>query len=1094
MAVTTSSRASAAARLGVVVVCALALSSIIMVSEMLFIQPSPHQLVGHVANGFLSPASTASATYAALPASSGMPSMAMMGLAVSGVLALVGRAKRVGRTARQAAAASTPASKSARRKSSRDVSQPGDDYDAPKELDDESVDEVMNGATPTLDSVHSPDDIRKMSIPQLKDLCDDTRRFLVRSVSQTGGHLGSNLGVVELTAALHNVFNTPYDKLLSGMSAIRQGGGLSGFTKRTESPYDPFGAGHSGTAMSAATGFAMARDHKKRVHDEAVQEGQQGVPPLSPEDDYTVVSVVGDGAITGGMAYEAMNHAGWLKLRKFLVILNDNGQVSLPTAYNEVHTPVLSSPSFQDARNTLKLAVKALCPPQLADSLGRIEEYGRGLLSSYSRGTMFEELGFYYVGPVDGHNLDTLVTVLKNLKQSMDEGKITKPVLLHVKTEKGHGYKPAEVALDKLHGVTQFDVKTGKKEAPKKAVKEVKPEPAAAEAPKKMAYTDVFAKALIAAAERDSRIVAITAAMPGGTGLHHFEKRFGLDRMFDVGICEQHAVTMAAGMAAEGLVPYAAIYSSFMQRAIDQMVHDVALQKLPVRFVLDRAGFVGADGPTHHGQFDLAMLGCVPDMKICAPGDEAELSNMIYTMSKLDDGPSAVRFPRGSGEGVPIPVVPEFLEPGKGRVVKVISARGVGIIIGVLVSQDLGARLSECKKAAQALSEKYGHHVTVADARWMKPLDESMICALAKGHDVMVTVEEGSIGGFGSHVLELLADKGLLGDGKLQVGTIHIPDKWYQADTPENQLEKAGITPEAIVQKHNHDITAASGRAEDQGIGSVGRGALRGALPERLTVRLVDAPLELCRIVLAPIVKVGEEKKKIPGNLKGLSIGLEEDIVPHKQVMQDTVMECVTYLPQKTSVYAAWLGLLVRPHRVFVTELVDRAAELLGDCSSVLAMKILMRFLVELANCRCVLFDSVLAVIQELVELRNSEEVHNKEMPVYAALHGLLVISSALYKDNKEAVDAIIGIAEEMKKGRAERRSKLASCVAASSEFVQEDDFDRLVGAVVSMRDQVWRAEESKESPVLLRPYEMAGLAPKLAVESTRAHAGSADY
>ncbi|KAF4720417.1 hypothetical protein FOZ63_031756, partial [Perkinsus olseni] len=798
-------RPSAATRLGVVVVCALALSSIIMVSEMLFIQPSPHQLIGHVANGFLTPASTASATYAALPASSGIPSMAMMGLVVSGVLALVGRAKRVGRTARQAAAAASTPAPSARRKSSRDVSQPGDDYDAPRELDDESVDEVMNGATPTLDSVHSPDDIRKMSIPQLKDLCDDTRRFLVRSVSQTGGHLGSNLGVVELTAALHNVFNTPYDKLIwdvshqayphkiftgrrDRMSTLRQGGGLSGFTKRTESPYDPFGAGHSGTAMSAATGFAVARDHKKRVHDEAVQEGQQGVPPLSPEDDYTVVSVVGDGAITGGMAYEAMNHAGWLKLRKFLVILNDNGQVSLPTAYNEVHTPVgalsetlskmggmdssvpdavskvLSSPSFQDARNTLKLAVKALCPPQLADSLGRIEEYGRGLLSSYSRGTMFEELGFYYVGPVDGHNLDTLVTVLKNLKQSMDEGKITKPVLLHVKTEKGHGYKPAEVALDKLHGVTQFDVKTGKKEAPKKTVKEVKPEPAAA-APKKMAYTDVFAKALIAAAERDSRIVAITAAMPGGTGLHHFEKRFGLDRMFDVGICEQHAVTMAAGMAAEGLVPYAAIYSSFMQRAIDQMVHDVALQKLPVRFVLDRAGFVGADGPTHHGQFDLAMLGCVPDMKICAPGDEAELSNMIYTMSKLDDGPSAVRFPRGSGEGVPIPVVPEFLEPGKGRVVKEYDGKEEEPSI-VLLS--LGARLSECKKAAQALSEKYGHHVTVADARWMKPLDESMICALAKGHDVMVTVEEGSIGGFGSHVLELLADKGLLGDGKLQ--------------------------------------------------------------------------------------------------------------------------------------------------------------------------------------------------------------------------------------------------------------------------------------------------------------------------------------
>ncbi|EEQ97891.1 transketolase, putative [Perkinsus marinus ATCC 50983] len=630
-------------RLGAVVVTALLLSSVMMVGQMLFVHPSSQQLTGPITNAFLSPVTSSSSSYSSLPISGGVPSLAAFGLAASSILAVLGRMRKVGATSRRAAAAA--ATSSPPRKVSRDVSQPGDDYDAPKELDDASVDVVMNGPTPTLDKVQSPEDIRKMSLPQLKDLCNDTRRFLVRSVSQTGGHLGSNLGVVELTAALHHVFDLPKDKLIwdvshqayphkiftgrrERMSTLRQGGGLSGFTKRSESPYDPFGAGHSGTAMSAATGFAIARDHKKRVHDEAVREGGHTTPPLSPEDDYTVVSVVGDGAITGGMAYEAMNHAGWLKLRKFLVILNDNGQVSLPTAYNEVHTPVgalsealskmggmdssvpdaiskvLSSPSFQDARNTLKLAVKALCPPQLAESLGRIEEYGRGLLSTYSRGTMFEELGFYYVGPVDGHCLDTLVTVLSNLKQSMDEGKITKPILLHVKTEKGHGYKPAEVALDKLHGVTQFDVKTETK------------------APKKMAYTDVFAKALIAAAERDSRIVAITAAMPGGTGLHHFEKKFGLDRMFDVGICEQHAVTMAAGMAAEGLVPYAAIYSSFMQRAIDQMVHDVALQKLPVRFVLDRAGFVGADGPTHHGQFDLAMLGCIPGVKICAPGDE----------------------------------------------------------------------------------------------------------------------------------------------------------------------------------------------------------------------------------------------------------------------------------------------------------------------------------------------------------------------------------------------------------------------------------------------------------------------------------------
>ncbi|KAF4657000.1 hypothetical protein FOL47_008641 [Perkinsus chesapeaki] len=730
------------ARLALVALGALSISSLFMITNILFVQPSPPTVQSALSSsGFLSPEVAAAALQYGSPTTiftgGSLSGFALMSIVISAMFGVAGRARKVGRSAsRRAAAAATVPPPPATTKATRDISQPGDDYDAPRELDDALVDEVMNGATPTLDKVHSPEDIRRMSIPELKELCHDTRKFLVRSVSKTGGHLGSNLGVVELTAALHNVFNTPYDKLIwdvshqayphkiftgrrERMSTLRQGGGLSGFTKRKESPYDPFGAGHSGTAMSAATGFAVARDVKKRIHNKAVREGDTDMLPLTPEDDYTVVSVVGDGAITGGMAYEAMNHAGWLKLRKFLVILNDNGQVSLPTAYNEVHTPVgalsetlskmggmdssvpdavskvLSSPSFQDARNTLKLAVKALCPPQLADSLGRIEEYGRGLLTSYSRGTMFEELGFYYVGPVDGHNLETLVTVLSNLKQSMDEGKITKPILLHVKTRKGYGYKPAEEALDKLHGVTQFDVKTGKKEAPKKAPETAKPQPAA---PKKMAYTDVFAKALIAAAERDSRIVAITAAMPGGTGLHHFEKRFGLERMFDVGICEQHAVTMAAGMAAEGLVPYAAIYSSFMQRAIDQIVHDVALQKLPVRFVLDRAGFVGADGPTHHGQFDLAMLGCIPDMKICAPGDEAELANMIYTMSKLDDGPSAVRFPRGSGEGVPLPVVPEFLEPGKGRVVKEYDGSEKEASI-VLLS--LGARLKECKEAAE---------------------------------------------------------------------------------------------------------------------------------------------------------------------------------------------------------------------------------------------------------------------------------------------------------------------------------------------------------------------------------------------------------
>jgi 1-deoxy-D-xylulose-5-phosphate synthase len=616
---------------------------------------------------------------------------------------------------------------------------------------------------PLLDRVSSPADFRSFSIEELEQLTHEVRQAMIHSVSFTGGHLGAGLGVAELTVALHYVFDTPKDKLiwdvghqayphkiLTGrkdrMLTMRQGGGLSGFTRRSESKFDPFGAGHSSTSISAALGMAAGRDLK--------------------DDNFNVIAVIGDGAMSAGQAYEAMNNAGSLGSR-LIVILNDNDMSIAPPvgAMSAYLSRLLSSPSYHSLRHLAK-DLAHLLPPPLERAVGRVEEYARGMVSG--GGTLFEEMGFYYVGPIDGHNFEHLLPVLKNVRDSED----TKPVLVHVVTKKGRGYPPAEAAADKYHGVGRFDIVTGKLDKPK------------ANAP---TYTAVFAKALLAEAEHDDSIVAVTAAMPAGTGLDKFGDRFPA-RTFDVGIAEQHAVTFSAGLACEGFKPFCAIYSSFLQRAYDQVQHDVVLQKLPVRFAIDRAGLVGADGATHAGAYDMAFLGCLPDIVIMCPADEAELMHAVATAASINDRPSAFRYPRGEGVGVELPERGSVMPIGKGRVIR------EGSRIAIL---SLGTRLSESLRAADELAAQ-GLSPTVADARFMKPLDEDLILRLAREHEVLITVEEGSVGGFGGHVLHLLAVNGALDHG-LKVRPLTLPDYFVEHDTPEIQYEKVGLNASGIV-------------------------------------------------------------------------------------------------------------------------------------------------------------------------------------------------------------------------------------------------------------------------------------------------------
>jgi 1-deoxy-D-xylulose-5-phosphate synthase len=610
--------------------------------------------------------------------------------------------------------------------------------------------------------VRIPADLRQIPEEDLHQLADELRTELVDAVSITGGHLGAGLGVVELTVALHYVFETPHDrviwdvghqayphKILTGrrdrIRTLRMGGGLSGFTKRSESEYDPFGAAHSSTSISAGLGMAIARDLKG--------------------DTRNVIAVIGDGAMSAGMAYEAMNNAGSSKSR-LIVILNDNDMSIAPPvgAMSAYLSRLLSSKSFLSLRHIAKETARHL-PAPLRQAARRADEYARGFMTG---GTLFEELGFYYVGPIDGHNLDHLLPVLKNVRDS-DEAR---PVLIHVVTKKGHGYGPAEQSADKYHGVTKFDVVTGAQAKPK------------ATAP---SYTNVFAKALIAEAEADDRVVAITAAMPSGTGLNLFQQRFP-ERCFDVGIAEQHAVTFAAGLATEGMKPFATIYSTFLQRGYDQVVHDVAIQKLPVRFAIDRAGLVGADGATHAGSFDVTYLGCLPDFVIMAAADEAELMHMVATAAAIDDRPSAVRYPRGDGIGVPLPARGEVLPIGKGRVLR------EGTSIAIL---SFGTRLQEALKAAQDLGS-YGLSTTVADARFAKPLDTDLVERLAREHEVLITIEDASIGGFATQVLHHLAWRGMLDQG-LKVRPIVLPDRFIDHDSPNNQYDEAGLNARHIV-------------------------------------------------------------------------------------------------------------------------------------------------------------------------------------------------------------------------------------------------------------------------------------------------------
>ncbi len=621
----------------------------------------------------------------------------------------------------------------------------------------------MTVETPLLDTVTYPADLRKLEKSQLRQLADELRAEMIDAVSVTGGHLGSGLGVVELTTAIHYVFNTPDDKLvfdvghqcyphkiLTGrrerIRTLRQGGGLSGFTKRSESEYDPFGAAHAATSISAALGFARARDHQGK--------------------DNQAIAVIGDGSMSAGMAYEAMNNAGHLGA-KMIVILNDNDMSIAPPvgAMSAYLARASSSGVYHGFRKFSKQLAKRL-PQAIYKQLAKAEEYGRGMVTG---GTLFEELGFYYVGPIDGHNLDHLVPVLENARDMQDG-----PVLVHVVTRKGAGYPPAEEAYDKYHGVAKFDVVSGKQ---KKGT------------PNAPAYQKVFAKTLIKEAEKDDKIVGITAAMPSGTSLDMFAEVYP-DRCYDVGIAEQHAVTFAAGLAADGMKPFAAIYSTFLQRAYDSVVHDVALQNLPVRFPMDRAGLVGADGQTHAGAFDLAYLGCLPNMVIMAAGDEADLVHQTATAAAYDEGPIAFRYPRGEGVGVDMPEQGKILEIGKGRIMK------EGSKVAILA---LGGRLVEALKAADTL-ESQGLSTTVADARFAKPLDHDLILQLVRNHEVVITVEEGSRGGFGAFVLHFLADQGLLDSG-VKIRTMTLPDIFQDHDSPAKMYDTARLNAAQIVER-----------------------------------------------------------------------------------------------------------------------------------------------------------------------------------------------------------------------------------------------------------------------------------------------------
>ncbi len=639
----------------------------------------------------------------------------------------------------------------------------------------------MRPSTPLLDTVIYPADLRRLEQSQLRQLADELRQELISAVSVTGGHFGASLGVVELTVALHYVFNTPEDRLIwdvghqayphkiitgrrDRIRTIRQPGGLSGFTKRSESEYDPFGAAHSSTSISAALGFAIANK----------LEGRPG----------KAIAVIGDGAMSAGMAYEAMNNAREAGNR-LVVVLNDNDMSIAPPvgALSAYLARIYSSRPFLEVRDAVRQIAKKTLPPVLKGPARRADEYFRTLATG---GTLFEELGFYYVGPVDGHNLDHLIPVLENIRDSA-EG----PILLHAITKKGHGYPPAEATADKYHAVAKFDVVTGA---------QVKSKPGAP------SYTSVFADALIAEAKRDPKIVAITAAMPSGTGLDRFEKVFP-ERMFDVGIAEQHAVTFAAGLAAQGMRPFAAIYSTFLQRAYDQVVHDVALQNLPVRFAIDRAGLVGADGATHAGSFDITYLATLPNMVVMAAADEAELVHMVHTAALHDSGPIAFRYPRGEGTGVPLPQTPQRLEIGKGRIVR--EGKSVAIL-------SLGGRLAEALKAADELARR-GLSTTVADMRFAKPLDMALIRQLATTHELLLTVEEGAIGGFGAHVLTWLADEGLI-DGGLRIRTLRLPDIYQDHDAPAKQyadagLDAAGIARAALEALQRNDVEVSAARA-----------------------------------------------------------------------------------------------------------------------------------------------------------------------------------------------------------------------------------------------------------------------------------------
>ena len=618
--------------------------------------------------------------------------------------------------------------------------------------------------TPLLDTIHYPADLRKLEKKQLTQLASELREELVDAVSFTGGHLGAGLGVVELTIAIHYLFNTPDDrliwdvghqayphKILTGrrnkIRTLRQGGGLSGFTKRAESQYDPFGAAHSSTSISAGLGMAVARD----------LEGKNN----------SIISVIGDGAMSAGMAYEAMNNAGAMDSR-LIVILNDNDMSIAPPvgAMSSYLAKLLSGKKYIGFRNFFK-KISDKFPGKLKQRIGQAEEYLRGMAVG---GTLFEEMGFFYVGSVDGHSFDQLLPVLENVKNSTHEG----PFLIHAITQKGKGYQPAEDSKDKYHGVTKFNVATGEQSK---------------SSSNKPSYTNVFGETLAAHAQQDNKIVAVTGAMPSGTGINIFQKQFP-KRTFDVGIAEQHAVTFAAGLATEGYKPYAAIYSTFLQRAYDQVVHDVAIQSLPVRFAIDRAGLVGADGPTHAGSFDITYLATLPNFVVMAASDEAELVRMINTSIDINDRPCAFRYPRGNGIGIELPSIDEKLKIGKGRVVQ----EGTNVCI-----LSLGTRLEECKIAAKELKNK-GISTTIVDARFAKPLDEELIIRCAREHEMMITIEEGSIGGFGSHVANLLAEKGIFDKG-LKFRSLMLPDVFIDQDTPEKMYDVAGLNAEQITKK-----------------------------------------------------------------------------------------------------------------------------------------------------------------------------------------------------------------------------------------------------------------------------------------------------